>query len=207
MRYLVKEGHHNRPSLPSIHFGIKYLRFRIKFEENCYYPVLDTDDYDLNKGYGWTYWLIHHNSIRLCWRPDEKLVNRIQLHTYVYNKASEKKVSWSSIFTSADGNILSRIKRVVMSRIKSGVRTMNYITTIETGVWYDIEIKVTEPLNTVSYLVKTDSGLFLAQTGEKFVMPKFRWGYFADLFMGGTKPARQDTVVWIEKIESRYSIL
>lgn len=172
MRYLVKEGHHNRPSLPSIHLGIKYLKFRIKFEENCYYPVLDTDDYDLNKGYGWTYGLVHDNSIRLCWRPDEKLVNKIQLHSYIYNNK---------------------------------IRVMNYITTIETGKWYEIEIKVTELLSAVSFTVRDDSGLFLASSGQKFALPKFRWGYFLDLFMGGDKPARQDTVVWIEKIKSRCS--
>jgi hypothetical protein len=171
MWLLVKEGHHNRLSMPSIHFGIKYLKFRIKFDENCYYPILDTDDYDLNKGYGWTVGLmVHDDSIRLCWRPDEKYAGKIQLHTYIYNNR---------------------------------VRTMNYMTTVDTGRWYEVEIKVTELLNNIQYTVRDDSGLFLAQTGEKFIMPKFRWGYFLDLFMGGNKPARQDTSLWIKIIEKR----
>jgi len=169
MRFLVKKGRHNRLSLPSIHFGIKYLKFRIKFDENCYYPVLDADDYDLNKGYGWTYGLVHDDSIRLCWRPDEKYAGKIQLYTYIYNK---------------------------------GVRTMNYMTTIETGKWYEVEIKVTEPLNNVQYTLRNDSGLFLSQTSETFIMPSFRAGYFLDLFMGGNKPARQDTSIWTDKIKS-----
>lgn len=212
MRFLVKKGRHNRLSLPSIHFGIKYLKFRIFFDKNCYYPVLDTDDYDLNKGYGWTYGRVHDDSIRVCWRPDEKEAQTIQLYTYIYNKSRYKKISWSSAFVTTDEwNIFGQLNRIAkrvfyisLSRIrhfkKKGVRVMNYITTIKTGEWYEIEIKVTEPLNTIAFTVRDNSDLFLASTGEKFTMPKFRWGYFLDLFMGGTKPARQDTSMWIERI-------
>ena len=169
-RYTIKKGKHNRLTIPCIHLGIKRLKFRFKFDANCYYPVVDTDDYDLNKLYGWTYGLVHHDSIRIAWRPDEKYAGKIQLHTYIYNNK---------------------------------VRVMNYIATIETGKWYVMEIKATELLNNVAFTLSDDFDLFLSQAYEKFIMPKFNAGYYLDLFMGGDKPARQDTTVWIEKLESR----
>ena len=168
MRYLIKKGKHNRLSIPSIHFGIKRLKFRFKFDSSCLYSINDTDDYDLNKLYGWSMGMHHNDSLRIGWRPDEREANRIQIHTYMYNK---KK------------------------------RNMNFISRVDVDKWYEMDIEILL-CNKVAFTLSDETGRYIAKVVEEnFVIPKFTSGYFLDFFMGGDKPARQDTIAWIERIK------
>src|SRR5438552_4118608 len=85
-KYLTKKNNNYSCHLPCIHFGIKKLQFRFKFDGNCLYPIVDTDDDDLNKLFGWSFGYHHKNSIRIAWRPDEKDNTKIQVHSYMYNE-------------------------------------------------------------------------------------------------------------------------
>jgi hypothetical protein len=170
MHYYIKKGKHNRWTFPKFHLGITYLRCRFKFDDSCVYPVIDTDDYDLNKLYGWSMGRHHKDSIRLCWRPCEKEVGKIQVHTYTYNK---------------------------------GVRDMQYIFTAEVGKWYDGWIQVDAFYKTATFSIAGGvPNKRIAEKQIRFEVPFFKWGYFLDFFMGGNKPARQDTVAWVEIVEN-----
>jgi hypothetical protein len=174
MQYFIKKGKHNRWTLPKFHLGITYLRFRFKFDDSCVYPIIDTDDYDLNKLYGFSYGMHHKNSLRLGWRPCEKEVGKIQVHTYTYN---------------------------------NGVRDMQYLCTVEVGQWYDTWFEVNAFYKTATFTIAGGvPNKRIAEMQIRFVVPKFNLGYFLDFFMGGDKPARQDTVAWIERVESFKAI-
>lgn len=166
MKRFVKKGNHYSIHPIGIHFGIRKFKFRFKLDGSCLYPILDADDYDLNKLYGFSYGYHHKNSIRIGWRPDERDDKKIQLHSYVYNK---------------------------------GKRTMNYIDSIITDKWYEMEIE-TLLCNKVVFTLSDNK--VLSKRTEDFVMPKFIAGYFLDFYIGGNKPARKDTIAYIERIKN-----
>src|SRR3990167_6239065 len=86
MKMVIRKGNHYSYHLPSFHTGIQKLKFRFKFDSSCLYPVVDSEDYAINKLYGFSIGLHHINSVRVGWRPDEQQAcKKIALHFYIYN--------------------------------------------------------------------------------------------------------------------------
>ncbi|MEK6879299.1 MAG: hypothetical protein AABY22_06810 [Nanoarchaeota archaeon] len=54
------------------------------FDSDCYFPLREVDDYDINKLFGFSFGLHHRDSIRLGWRPS-KNENKIDIYYYCYN--------------------------------------------------------------------------------------------------------------------------
>jgi hypothetical protein len=73
---------------------------------------------------------------------------------------------------------------------------MSFIGKVEVGKWYLMNISLA--MGKVMFTLCTERGALLAHKSESFIMPNFRTGYFLDFFMGGNKPARKDTIAWIE---------
>ena len=80
--YTIKAGNH----YSGFHFGLTFANhvgFTCTFDESCLYHLGNTDDYDINKLYGFsTTYNHHHQSARIGWRSlDGK---RIEVLTYSY---------------------------------------------------------------------------------------------------------------------------
>jgi hypothetical protein len=58
---------------------IKYF----KFTETAIYHFNDEDQYDVNKLFGFSFGLHHHNSVRFGWRPNEDL-SKMEIVGYEY---------------------------------------------------------------------------------------------------------------------------
>jgi hypothetical protein len=81
-----------------------------------------------------------------------------------------------------------------------GVRRSELICQVDVGKWYEAKIEVYQEYNRAEFVIKDFVGM-IGKCIVGFKVPDFKWGYFLDFFMGGDKPARQDTVAWIERLK------
>jgi hypothetical protein len=81
---------------------------------------------------------------------------------------------------------------------------MNFLYSCEVGKWYIAHIEASPFYSTATFVIRDANNPnpkeFVHQKMIGFKMPWFKLGYFLDFFMGGDKPARQDTVAWIERL-------
>jgi len=59
------------------------MKVEFEFSNNCWYPLKNIDDYDVNKLCGWSNGMHHQNSIRCGWVPNKE-AGHIDLVFYVY---------------------------------------------------------------------------------------------------------------------------
>ncbi len=82
MIYTICKNLHYSSYVPKIHFGIKSIKGKIKFNKDCNYTLTDaTCIDDINKAYGFSYGDHHKWSIRLGWTVKE---NKLKLFNYIY---------------------------------------------------------------------------------------------------------------------------
>lgn len=88
--YKIKKGNHSSGIHLNLHCG-KFHEFKnISFSEECWYPYLNTDSYDINKLFGFSHGHHHINSIRFGWVPNFEKKNYIEIWIYIYNKGVRK---------------------------------------------------------------------------------------------------------------------
>lgn len=151
--------------------GITQLSFRFKFSSSCLYPIVDKDDYAVNKLYGFSYGCHHANSIRIGWRPSLSDDRKIEIFSYIYNNKQRSFESLASIH-------LERWYIMKISVLKEYGKVC-------------FKLK-TEKSEGVEYLITS-------QSYQHFVMPKFRLGYMLRPFFGGEKVAPHDMQFEIER--------
>lgn len=89
-KYLIKKGNHYCQffwlSIFKIHWNKDFWKIKFKFDDNCWYPLRNDDDYDINKLIGIGFGFHHHrNSWRLGWVPVFEERNQFNLFAYVYD--------------------------------------------------------------------------------------------------------------------------
>lgn len=174
-KFTIKKGsHYSKPPSIRVHFGITKIKFRFKFDKDCYYHLddasIDPDDHDINKLYGFSFLYHHWESIRIGWLPSIKFKDMIELYRYIYNH---------------------------------GRRIPDYtpMATIKTEVWYEATIELNTLLNTVLFVIKeSDSGLGICTSSTSYDAPKIRWGYKLDFHFGGDYVAPNDMCAYIEEL-------
>lgn len=83
---IFKHFHFSLPPYPIFHCKIKEMKYKIKFDKNCWYPREDVEYTGINKLCGLGFGLNHHNnSIRIGWQPDFENENSILLYAYWYD--------------------------------------------------------------------------------------------------------------------------
>lgn len=84
MHYQIKKGSHYTEGFHfGVHFGKRTVSKTIKFHSTCLYNLNSSNQYDINKLYGFSEGYHHHNSARFGWRCDKES-NLIELLAYVY---------------------------------------------------------------------------------------------------------------------------
>ncbi len=91
MVYKIPRGKH---SAEGLHFGLTFkreIKFKASFAESCLYHFGDTDDYDVNKLFGYSVvWYHHHKqSARFGWRCLNGV--DIEILTYTYNEGERQQ--------------------------------------------------------------------------------------------------------------------
>jgi hypothetical protein len=82
--------HYSCPPYPLLHYNLNEVRYKIKFDEACWYPREKVEYTGVNKLCGLGFGLNHHsNSIRIGWQPDFENVNVILLYAYWYDSEGE----------------------------------------------------------------------------------------------------------------------
>jgi hypothetical protein len=87
----VEEGkHHFGPRWLGLYFYHRDLTFEVCFKESCKYDLKNDDQLDVNKLFGRSYGINHHdNSIRVGWRYNP-LIGKIMLYSYCYANGVRK---------------------------------------------------------------------------------------------------------------------
>lgn len=171
-KYTIKKGnHYSSPPHIRFHFGITKLKFKFKFSSDCIYPINDTDDYDINKVYGFSQTLHHQNSIRLGWTSSISQTGRIDLYKYIYNNG--KRIPDYTPITTID------VEKW-------------YEATIEIDELFKIAIFSIRDVET---------GFIICTASTRYECPKFKWGYYLGFYFGGDHVAEQDMTISVEKIE------
>ncbi len=106
--YLIKQGNHYCnvsifERLFSIGTNVKRIFFSFKLHPECWWsPARNSDDNDLNKLYGLSFGLNsdHSNSVRLAWKPDFKVNNKIDIYGYIYDEKQTDPKQTSLYITS-----------------------------------------------------------------------------------------------------------
>ena len=70
--------------LPKIHFGKKTIQRIVKFNDNCYYPLVLDNDWNIHRLFGLSYGLPKNNSINIGWRPSESKLDKIDLFAILF---------------------------------------------------------------------------------------------------------------------------
>lgn len=96
MKFKIKKGKHKHSNFwarLNIFNAKKLIKYKVKFDNNCWYPKINNDSNDLNKIFGFGGADHHKNSIRLCWRPNFENKGTISIFTCWYDdqKRSSKK--------------------------------------------------------------------------------------------------------------------
>lgn len=97
LKFIIKKGEHYHSNLLARFWMFNFqdsIKYRVKFDEGCYYPRIDANSMDLNKLFGAGAWNHHKNSVRFAWRPDFKQKNVIEIWAYWYEdkKREMKKI-------------------------------------------------------------------------------------------------------------------
>jgi hypothetical protein len=175
-KFFIKKGHHWSGFHFGLYFGKKKVSYRFRFSDQCYYPIIDSDDYDINKLFGFAYWTLrklpphHYNSIRIGWRPARNRINKIDLFLYLYNKGERIMILFPMVDTGKD-----------------------YIMEINTGG------ELTNSDKSITFKLKDDNEQLIHYQSCDFVFPKFRWGYNLFFYFGGNKTAPHDLWAWVGK--------
>lgn len=106
MVYSINKGRHK---VQGFHCGLTFRReihAKVSFDSSCLYDLKDSDNYDVNKLFGFSTSYFHHRqSARIGWRCIDGL--NIQLLTYTYDKGKRqepqliKTVKPNRIFTAS----------------------------------------------------------------------------------------------------------
>lgn len=92
---IFKCFHYSLPPYPLFHCNIKEMKYKIKFDKNCWYSRDKVEYTGINKLCGLGFGLNHHkNSIRIGWQPDFENKDSILLYAYWYD--SEKDGTYQS---------------------------------------------------------------------------------------------------------------
>lgn len=169
MKFTIKKGnHYSSPLHIRIHFGITKLKFKIKFSKECIYPINDADDYDINKGYGFSHGLHHHDSIRLGWASSASQVGRINLYKYIYNNG--KRIPDYTPITTVDTEKW-------------------YEVTIEIDELFK---------TVIFSIIDAETGFSICTSFTGYECPKFKWGYLLKSYFGGNHTAKQTMTICVE---------
>lgn len=86
MIYIIfKDKHYSDERKLKLHSGIRDLSFHFIFHKNCWYDYKDDNSWDINKLYGYSLGYHKKNSIRIGWRPDFYIKNKIDLFVFTHN--------------------------------------------------------------------------------------------------------------------------
>lgn len=165
------------------------LHFAFKLNEGCWFPMENSDDYDVNKIFGKAYgnplknywnWIIfkggkikhlpppvhHTDSVRLGWVPAVH-EGRICIYSYVYNKGKR------GIEKMFEGDAGSEYECVIVERKK---------------------------IDTITYHFLQNGKMILCQS-RVFVFPKTRWSYYLFPFCGGQNKAKRIMKITIKLLK------
>ena len=170
-KYCIKKGNH---SASGFNFGItfkKTIKFRASFTESCLYDLGSNDNYDINKLYGFSTTIFHHNqSARIGWRCIDG--ENIEVLTYSYNNKKRSLL---------DSNLLATVKPNQWFNVE--------ITDHES--YYEYKLTYENDLDNDNIVV-TDK--------DKKEKDWFLFHYFLYPYFGGNKPAPHNMLIYIEKI-------
>ena len=168
--YIIKKGKHRANGF---NFGIifkKSIRFRCKFDESCLYDLGNTDNFDINKLYGFSTTYFHQKqSGRVGWRCIDK--KNIQLLSYSYNDSNR---------SLEDSELLGEVKPNELFECK--------ITDYEDHYLYEKKKKKNGRFQITSHAI------------DKKQKDWFLFHYILFPYFGGNNPAIHDMKIYLKKI-------
>jgi len=129
MIYTICKNDHYSSLMPKIHFGIKSINGKIKFNKDCDYTLTDpTCINDINKAYGFSYGNHNKWSIRLGWLVEN---HKIKLFNYIYANSirKSKRIGTSTTYFEFDTWYNFEITYNDMDKLAT-IKINNYITSL-----------------------------------------------------------------------------
>ena len=109
---MVYKFRNNKFYPKGLHFGLttkNEIRFEASFDPSCIYDHHSSDNYDVNKLFGFsTDWYHHWNSARVGWRCINN--QNIQILTYTYDKKERQQPQMLGIIEPGDKIVCSILK-------------------------------------------------------------------------------------------------
>jgi hypothetical protein len=87
---IFTDFHYSLPPYPFLHYNIKEMKYKIKFDKACWYTRNEIEYSGINKLCGLGFGLNHHNnSILIGWQPDFENKDVILLYAYWYDSEQD----------------------------------------------------------------------------------------------------------------------